>query len=167
GRGHGEPLRLMIDLPNDVELLTMVVHKPGRKILVAGSSGRGFAIDEAEVLAQTRAGKQILNLAEGEVAKFCLPLEGDAVAILGENRRLLVFKAEEIPEMTRGRGVILQRYKDGGVADLKVFKLAEGLSWQSSGKRKTETNLTEWMGSRASVGRMPPRGFPKEYPFFL
>jgi topoisomerase IV subunit A len=165
GRGHGEPLRLMIDLANDVEVASLLVHKPQRKLLVASTGGRGFVVEEAEVVAQTRAGKMVLNLGDGEKACFCLPLEGDAVAVMGDNRKLLVFMAEEVPTMTRGRGVMLQKYRDGGTADIKVFTLAEGLSWKSGERVRTEQDLTPWLGKRASVGRLPPTGFPRSNKF--
>ncbi|MCA1907592.1 MAG: DNA topoisomerase IV subunit A, partial [Magnetospirillum sp.] len=161
GRGFGEPLRLMIDMANEAEVLTIFAHKPGRKLLLSSSGGRGFIVEEAEVLAQTKAGKSVLNLGDGETAAFCLPAEGDAVAILGDNRKLLVFMAEEIPVMARGRGVMLQKYRDGGVADIKVFNLADGLSWKSGERTRTEADLTPWLGKRASVGRLPPTGFPR------
>lgn len=165
GRGHGEPLRLMVDLAGDAEVTAVMVHKPGRKLLLATNSDRGFAVEESEVVAQTRAGKMVLNCGDGEKAKFCLPFEGDAVAVIGENRKLLVFMAEEVPVMTRGRGVILQKYRDGGIADLKVFNLAEGLSWPLGERTRTETDLTPWLGKRASVGRLPPTGFPRSNKF--
>jgi len=165
GRGHGEPLRLMIDLANDVDISTVMVHKPGRKLLVASNGGRGFVVEENEVLAQTRAGKMILNVGDGEKAVFCLPHDGDAVAIMGENRKLLVFMAEEIPEMSRGRGVILQKYRDGGTADIKVFTLAQGLSWTLGERVRVEADLTPWLGKRASIGRLPPTGFPRNNKF--
>ncbi len=161
GRGHGEPLRLMIDLGNDVDIAAVMVHRPGRKLLLASDGGHGFVIEETEVLAQTRAGKMVLNVAGGERAKFCVPLEGDAVAVIGDNRKLLVFMADEIPEMSRGRGVILQKYRDGKVADIKVFTLAQGLSWSLGERVRTELDLTPWLGKRASVGRLPPTGFPR------
>jgi topoisomerase-4 subunit A len=165
GRGHGEPLRLMVDLANDADVVMLLAHKPGRKLLVANSSGRGFVVEENEVLAQTRAGKMVLSLERGETASFCRPLEGDAVAIIGQNRKLLVFRAEEIPVMSRGRGVILQKYRDGGTADIKVFTLADGLSWQSGDRQRVERDLTAWFGKRASVGRLPPTGFPRSNRF--
>ncbi|MDO8606336.1 MAG: DNA topoisomerase IV subunit A [Phaeospirillum sp.] len=165
GRGHGEPLRLMIDLANDVDISTVMVHKPGRKLLLASDGGRGFAVEENEVLAQTRAGKMVLNVGDGEKAVFCLPFEGDAVAIMGGNRKLLVFMAEEIPEMSRGRGVILQKYRDGGTADIKVFTLANGLTWSLGERTRTEADLTPWLGKRASIGRLPPTGFPRNNKF--
>lgn len=165
GRGHGEPLRLMVDLAGEAETVAVLVHRPGRKLLLATNTDRGFVVEENEVLAQTRAGKMILNCGPGEKAKFCLALEGDAVAVIGENRKLLVFMAEEIPVMSRGRGVILQKYRDGGIADLKVFNLADGLSWPLGERVRTETDLTPWLGKRASVGRLPPTGFPRSNRF--
>ncbi|MBF0371955.1 MAG: DNA topoisomerase IV subunit A [Alphaproteobacteria bacterium] len=165
GRGHGEPLRLMVDLPNDAEIAALLVHKPGRRLLVASSAGRGFVVEEAEVIAQTRVGKQILNLADDEKALFCLTVEGDAVAVLGENRKLLVLMADEVPVMTRGRGVQLQKYRDGGMADVKSFTLAQGLSWKSGERQRTETNLAPWLGRRGGIGRMPPNGFPRSNRF--
>ena len=165
GRGHGEPLRLMIDLGNDVDIAAVMVHKPGRKLLLASSGGRGFVVAENEVLAQTRAGKMVLNVGDGEKATYCQVFEGDAVAIMGDNRKLLVFMAEEIPEMSRGRGVMLQKYRDGGTADIKVFTLAQGLSWNLGERVRTELDLTPWLGKRASIGRLPPTGFPRNNRF--
>ncbi len=165
GRGHGEPLRLMVDLANEAEVTALLVHKPGRKLLVASNVGRGFLVEESEVLAQTRAGKMVLNLDAGERAAFCLPAEGDGVAVIGENRKLLVFKTEEVPVMSRGRGVILQKYRECGMADIKVFTLAEGLSWRSGERDRSEKDLTPWLGKRASAGRLPPLGFPRSNRF--
>lgn len=165
GRGFGEPLRLMIDLANDADIIHVFPHRAGRKLLLSSDGGRGFVVEEAEVLAQTKAGKMVLNLGDGEKAAFCLPAEGDAVAIIGSNRKLLVFMAEEIPVMTRGRGVMLQKYRDGGAADIKVFNLAEGLSWKMGERTRTENDLTPWLGKRASVGRLPPTGFPRSNKF--
>jgi len=161
GRGHGEPLRLMIDLAPEADVAAVLVHQPGRRLLLTTDAGRGFIVQENEVLAQTRAGKMVLNVGEGEKAHFCLPVEGDAVAIIGHNRKMLVFMIEEIPELTRGRGVILQKYRDCGTADIKMFTLADGLSWTLGERTRTETVLTPWLGKRASVGRLPPSGFPR------
>ena len=165
GRGHGEPLRLMVDLANEADITALLVHKPGRLLLVAADVGRGFLVEENEVLAQTRAGKMVLNLESGEKATFCLPAEGDAVAVIGDNRKLLVFMKDEIPTMTRGRGVILQKYRDGGAADIKVFTLGDGLSWKSGERERCEKDLTPWLGKRASTGRLPPTGFPRSNKF--
>jgi len=167
GRGHGEPLRLMVDLPNDAEVVSIMPFRTEMKLLVAANSGRGFLIKADEVVAQTRAGKQILNTGDGEQACFCLPVEGDAVAVIGENRKLVIFMADEIPEMTRGRGVILQKYRDGGASDIKVFTLKDGLTFRlnNSDKTRTEPNLVLWLGKRATVGRTPPQGFRRDNKF--
>ena len=165
GRGHGEPLRLMVDLTGEAGVTTVLVHRPGRRLLVASDGGRGFVVEENEVVAQTRAGKMVLNLEKGEKAEFCRPVEGDAVAIIGDNRKLLVFMAEEIPVMTRGRGVILQKYRDGSTADIKLFTLADGLSWKAGERERTERDLAPWLGKRASAGRLPPLGFPRSNRF--
>ncbi len=166
GRGFGEPLRLMIDLPNDQDIVGLFVHDPERKLIVASADGRGFQVAEKDVVAQTKAGKQVLNLSPGVEAAICAAAEGDMVAAIGENRKLLVFPLDQVPEMSRGRGVILQRYKDGGLADVKTFTLAEGLTWSiGSGRKRTETNLDAWLGNRAGSGRLPPNGFPRSNKF--
>ena len=165
GRGHGEPLRLLTDLANDAAVVSMRVHRPGRRLLAASSSGRGFVVDEAELLAQTRSGRMVLNLDDGETARFLLPADGDAVGIVGDNRKMLVFMLDEIPLMSRGRGVMLQKYRDGGVADIKVFTLADGLSWKSGERMRSEKDLSAWLGKRGSVGRLPPVGFPRSNKF--
>jgi topoisomerase-4 subunit A len=168
GRGYGEPLRLMIDLPNDQDVVNILVHRPGGKLLVASSDGRGFLVPEDEVVAQTKGGRQVLNLGEGMEAAVCARAEegADAVAVIGENRKLLVFALDEIPEMGRGRGVILQRYRDGGLSDAKAFTLAEGLTWAAgAGRTRTETDLRAWIGKRSAAGRLPPHGFPKSNRF--
>ncbi len=160
GRGHGEPIRLMIDLGNDQDIVALLVHQPGRKLLVAASDGRGFVVPEDDVLAQTRGGKQVLNLGGGAEAQACAIVEGDHVAVVGDNRKLVVFGLGEVPEMARGRGVILQKYKDGGLSDVKVFRLKDGLTWKIGERIRTETDLKPWLGQRAQAGRLPPRGFP-------
>jgi topoisomerase IV subunit A len=167
GRGQGEPLRLSLDLPNEHDLVAMFAYRPGMELLIASSDGRGFVVDGEEAVAQTRAGKQVLIPAAGAVARICLRAEeGDAVALLGDNRRLLILKLDEIPLMTRGRGVILQRYKSGGLADAKVFRLADGLSWrQGETRTRTETDLSPWLGSRGGAGRTVPFGFPRSNKF--
>ncbi|MBS8272885.1 DNA topoisomerase IV subunit A [Thalassospira tepidiphila] len=168
GRGHGEPIRLSIDLPQEHDIVSMVVHKDGRNLLVASSGGRGFQVAEKEVVAQTKNGKQVLNLGTGEVAKIFEPVECDHVAVLGDNRKLLIYPVSEIPEMTRGRGVILQKYRQGGLSDLMLFNLEDGLSWTmggSEGRTRNVTELTEWIGKRAGAGRLPPNGFPRSNKF--
>ncbi|HJQ57781.1 MAG TPA: DNA topoisomerase IV subunit A [Vineibacter sp.] len=164
-RGHGEPIRLMIDLGNEQDIVELLVHKGGRKFLVAGREGRGFIVPEDEVVAQTRGGKQVLNLGEGEEAVSCrvVPDGADHVAAIGENRKLLVFAIADVPEMARGRGVILQKHKDGGLSDAKAFVLADGLQWQ--GRLKTKAELKDWIGERAQAGRLPPPGSPRANKF--
>ncbi|MBW7922268.1 MAG: DNA topoisomerase IV subunit A [Rubellimicrobium sp.] len=166
GRGMGEPLRLMVDLPNEAQVVAMFVHQPGARRLVASSTGDGFVVAEDDLLAQTRAGKQVLNLGKGAVARACVPVAGDHAAVVGENRKLLVFPLADLPEMTRGKGVRLQSYKDGGLSDVAVIALAGGLSWHDpAGRTRTETDLAEWLGKRAGSGRMAPRGFPRDNRF--
>jgi topoisomerase-4 subunit A len=166
GRGMGEPVRLMIDLPNEAQVLALHVHRPGARLLVASEAGDGFLLPEDEAVAQTRGGRQVLNLKEGVRARVCRRMAGDHVAVVGENRKLLVFPAAELPEMGRGKGVRLQRYKDGGLADAIGFDLGAGLSWKDgAGRVRTVTDLGEWLGARAGAGRMAPRGFPRENRF--
>jgi topoisomerase-4 subunit A len=166
GRGMGEPLRLMVDLPNEAEIVSIFAHQPGRKLLVASSAGDGFIVPEDDVVAQTRSGKQVLNVRGATQARVCSPVSGDAVAVVGENRKVLVFALNDLPEMARGKGVRLQKYKDGGLSDATTFSMSEGLSWlDPAGRTRTETDLAEWTGKRASAGRMAPRGFPRNNRF--
>ncbi len=166
GRGMGEPLRLMVDLPNDVEIVDLFIHKPGRKLLLASSAGDGFIAPEDDLVAQTRSGKQVLNVKGDVRAKICKAVDGDHVAVVGENRKVLVFAIEELPEMSRGKGVRLQKYKDGGLSDATTFTLENGLSWKDpAGRTRTESDLAEWIGKRATAGRMAPRGFPRDNTF--
>ena len=160
GRGFGEPLSLMLDIPADVALVNILKAVSG-KLLVASDKGHGLVVDMDSAMAQTRGGKQVLNLPSGARAVACCPADGDHVAVVGQNRRLLVFPLNEVPEMSRGKGVILQRYKDGLLADVKVFTLDAGLSWQMGERTRTETELLAWQGRRGSAGRMPPTGFPR------
>ncbi len=166
GRGMGEPVRLMVDLPNEAEIVDLFTHRPGARLLIASSAGDGFVVPADEVLAQTRTGKQVLNVRAPVVARCCHALRGDHIAVVGENRKLLVFPASELPEMARGKGVRLQKYKDGGLSDVTSFDLAAGLSWKDpAGRTRTEPDLTEWLGKRAGAGRMAPRGFPRNNRF--
>ncbi|KGM87830.1 DNA topoisomerase IV subunit A [Roseovarius mucosus DSM 17069] len=166
GRGMGEPLRLMVDLPNEAGIVDLLIHKPGRKLLVASDAGDGFIVPEEEVIAQTRSGKQVLNLRDPARAVVCRPVMGDHVACVGDNRKVLVFALDELPELGRGKGVRLQKYKDGGLSDATTFDLADGLSWRDpAGRTRTESNLDEWLGKRAGTGRMAPRGFPRDNRF--
>jgi len=166
GRGMGEPLRLMVDLPNEAEIISFFIHQPDRKLLVASTAGDGFVVPESDVIAQTRTGKQVLNVRGDVSALTCVTVEGDHVACVGENRKVLVFPIEELPEMGRGKGVRLQKYKDGGLSDVRTFLREAGLSWlDPAGRTRTETELEEWSGKRASTGRMAPRGFPRDNKF--
>jgi len=166
GRGMGEPVRLMVDLPNEAEIVDLLIFRPGVKLLVASSDGDGFVVAADEVLAQTRTGKQVLNLREGARTRVCRPVAGDHVAVVGDNRKVLIFALDELPEMARGKGVRLQKYKDGGLSDATTFQLADGLSWKDpAGRTRTETDLSEWLAKRATAGRMAPRGFPRDNRF--
>ncbi len=165
GRGHGEPVRLMIDLDEADGILEGFVHKPGRKLLVASNTGNGFIVAEEEVVAQTRKGKQILNLGEGERAALCRAARGDSIAVLGDNRRLLIFPLAEVNEMTRGRGVRLQKYRDGGLADVQIFDSATGLRVGDPSSRVwTLSDTGEYRGSRAQAGTAA-KGLPKNNRF--
>ena len=164
GRGHGEPIRIIVDMENDQDIVTAFVHDPKRKLLLVSREGHGFVVPEAEIAANTRKGKQVMNVKSPDEAVRCVVVSGDHVAIVGDNRKMLVFALSEIPEMTRGKGVRLQRYKDGGVLDIKLFAMESGLSWQDSADRtfvKTRDDLAEWIGNRAAAGRMVPKGFPR------
>jgi topoisomerase-4 subunit A len=164
GRGHGEPIRIIVDMENDQDIVTAFVHDPSRKLLLASHEGNGFIVPEAEVVANTRKGKQVMNVKSPDESSHCAFLSGDHLAIVGENRKMVIFPLSEIPEMARGKGVRLQKYKDGGVLDLKTFTVADGLSWQDSADRtfmRSREELAEWFGARASAGRLVPKGFPR------
>ncbi|WP_421929674.1 DNA topoisomerase IV subunit A [Neoaquamicrobium sediminum] len=164
GRGHGEPIRIMVDMDNEQDIVTAFVHDPSRKLLLVSHQGNGFVVPEGEVVANTRKGKQVMNVKSPDEAKICAPVSGDHLAIVGENRKLIVFPLADVPEMTRGKGVRLQKYKDGGVSDAKSFAMETGLSWTDSADRtfvKTREELAEWIGARAGAGRMVPKGFPR------
>ena len=161
GRGFGEPVSLMVDLPADVDIVRLLKAE-GKRMLVAASTGHGLLVPTEAALAQTRSGKQVLNISGTARAVACCVAEGDMVASVGMNRKLLVFPIDEVPEMTRGKGVILQRFKDGGLADVTVYFAEAGLSWKAGGGRtRTEPDMSEWLGKRAGTGKMPPTGFPR------
>lgn len=167
GRGFGEPLRLMIDLPNDADVCELTLYQPERKLIVASSEGYGFLVKSEDVLAQTKNGKQILNVsgkAEGTIAKWVDDAD-DHIAVIGKNRKMLVFPLEELPEMARGKGVMLQKYKDGKLSDLKTFKWENGLTYKYAGGETVVSDLNPWVGKRAAAGMMPPNGFPKNNKF--
>jgi topoisomerase IV subunit A len=165
GRGDGQPVRLMLDLTNEDAVVTMFVHREGLRYLVAASDGKGFLVKGEELLAEKRTGKQVLNVDAPAEAAICAPAEGDSIAVIGENRKLLIFPIDQVPEMTRGRGVQLQSYRDGGLADAKVFTRKEGLSWALGERTRVETDLRAWVGSRAGAGKAPPNGFPRSNRF--
>ncbi|MEZ5691972.1 MAG: DNA topoisomerase IV subunit A [Rickettsiales bacterium] len=165
GKGYGEPVRLMIDMENDVDIVTMSIYESDQKFLIVASNGKGFVVEAADVEAQTKGGKQILNLISGTQAIICTPVEGDHVATIGENRKMLIFPLSQIPVMKKGQGVTLQKYKNGKLSDAKCFTLKDGLSWALGGKTRTETDLKAWTGNRADAGRLPPTGFPRTNKF--
>ena len=168
GRGHGEPIRLFIDLEQEADVVAAFRHQGGRKFLLASAQGRGFVVPEDECLANTRKGKQVLNVTPPDAARAIAVVEGELVASIGENRKMVIFPLDQVPEMTRGRGVRLQRYKDGGLCDLKTFKAEEGLSWTDAAGRAfslTLKELADWRGNRADAGRLAPKGFPRTNTF--
>jgi len=168
GRGHGEPVRLFIDLEQDGDLVAVFPYQGGRKFLVATNQGQGFVVPEDECLGNTRKGKQVLNVNTPDQARALAPVEGELVAAIGDNRKMVIFPIEQVPEMTRGRGVRLQRFKDGGLSDLKTFKAAQGLTWVDSAARtftSTLKELADWRGNRADAGRLAPKGFPRSNKF--
>lgn len=168
GRGFGDPIRLMIELEESADIVAAFPYRAGLKLLVATTEGRGFVVPSDDVVANTRKGRQVLNVDMPAEAMLVVPAEGDHVAIIGQNRKLLCFPLSEVAEMSRGKGVRLQRYKDGGLSDAKVFKLEDGLTWLDSSNRTwtvAQAELTEWLGHRAEAGRLPPKGFPKTNKF--
>ncbi|WP_417666950.1 DNA topoisomerase IV subunit A [Roseibium sp.] len=168
GRGHGEPIRLMVEMDEAQDIISAFVHKPGRMLLMSSNEARGFVVAENDVIANTRKGKQVLNLTAPAEATLCVKADGDQVAIIGQNRKLLVFPLAQVTQMTRGRGVRLQRYRDGDVSDIRVFKAEEGLSWTDSSGRsfnRSMEEMAEWRGERGQAGRLPPTGFPRSNKF--
>ena len=164
GRGQGEPIRVMADLGEGEEIVAVLPYVAGARMLVAASDGRGFVVNQDDMIGETRKGRQVLNVDKPAKAKLIVRAEGDEVAVIGDNRRLLVFPLDQVPDMGRGKGVRLQRYKDGGIADIRVFKLAEGLSWLDPAGRTFLVklpDLRDWIGTRAEAGRLPPKGFPR------
>ena len=164
-RGFGDPLRLTIELGEDADIITVMKYEPGKEYLIASSDGRGFRVKSDDVLAQTKNGKVVLNVETPNEARAICEVKGDHVAVIGENRKLLVFALNELPEMSRGKGITLQKYKDGGLSDITTFKLKEGLSWKSGSGTRIETAIKEWLGERAQAGRLPPQGFPRSNRF--
>jgi topoisomerase-4 subunit A len=170
GRGFGEPVRLSIDLDAEVDIVELMVVRADTKLLIASSDGKGFLTSGEATLAETRKGKQLVNLRSGAKVAVVrqVPEGADAVSVVGENRKMLVFPISELPELARGQGVTLQRYRDGGLSDVIAFRLADGLSWAlggESGRTRTEIDLTPWRAARGAAGRMPPIGFPRSNKF--
>jgi topoisomerase-4 subunit A len=164
GRGHGEPVRLFADLEQDADLVAALPYAGERKFLVASRAGRGFVVAEDECLANTRKGKQVLNVTSPDEARALATVDGDLAAVIGENRKVVIFGLDQVPEMSRGRGVRLQRYKDGGLSDVTTFKSADGLSWTDAAGRVFTLALKEladWRSNRADAGRIAPKGFPR------
>ena len=164
GRGNGEAIRTFIDLPPDADIAVMFVHVPGRKLLLAATSGHGFITAEDDAIAMTKNGKRVMNVKPGIEAAVARPADGDHVAVVGDNRKLLIFPVSELPEMARGQGVYLQRYKDGGLADAVAFVWKEGLTDQN-GRNFPPPELKEWKGERSQAGRIVPRGWAKSGKF--
>ena len=166
GRGHGEPIRLLIDLGNDRTAAAAFLHQPGRRLLVASTTGHGFIVKEEDCLSSTRKGKQVLNVADGAEASVCRPADGDMVASVGDNKKFLVFPLDELPEMARGKGVAIQKFQSGGLSDTKVFAKKEGLTWiDRSGRLQTIDDWKAYAGKRAQSGRIAPKGFPSNKKF--
>jgi topoisomerase-4 subunit A len=175
-RGFGEPLRTMLDIDSEAAVIAAMVHKPGARLLLVADTGRGFRAAADELIAETRKGRQVFNLRDGAKLRVVRPIrEGaagqpdhDHVAVVGDNRKLVVFHIDELPDLARGQGVTLQRYRDGGLSDAIPFTLAEGLSWAmggESGRTRTEADMWQWKVARGAAGRMPPQGFPRNNRF--
>ncbi len=166
GRGLGEPVRIIIDLPNGSDIVELMLYGKEKKVLLASNVGNGFIVSHTDLEAQTKNGKQILNIAPTERLSVCGLVEGDYIASIGDNRKLLIFPVDQLPEMSRGKGIRFQKFKQGCLSDARVFKRSEGLSWTDPANRvRTELNLDEWIGKRASAGSWAPRGFPKNNRF--
>ncbi len=169
-RGFGEPVRNTLDIDAEAQIVAVIVHKPGQRLLLAATTGKGFAATTDELLAETRKGRQVVNLKDKAKLVVARPIEAghDHVAVVGDNRKLVVFNLEEVPDMARGQGVTLQRYRDGGLSDATTFKLEDGLSWTMGGKEgrtRTEPEMWQWKVARGGAGRMPPTGFPRDNRF--
>jgi topoisomerase-4 subunit A len=168
GRGHGEPIRMFIDMEQDSAIVSLFVNAGGRKFLVASQEGQGFVVNEDDCVGNTRKGKQVLNVEMPNEARALTTVTGDTVAVIGDNRKMLLFPIDQVPEMARGRGVRLQKYKDGGLSDVATFNAKDGLTWKDSAGREfsaTIRELADWRGNRADAGRLPPKGFPKSNKF--
>lgn len=168
GRGHGEPVRIMVDIEEGRDVVDLFVHVPSKKRLMASNIGNGFIVTEDDMIANTRKGKQVINVSGAAEAELCVPAVGDRIAVIGQNRKMIIFPLDQLPEMSRGKGVRLQKYKDGGISDVKVFQADDGLSWSDSSGRtfvKSMDDLRDWIGDRAQAGRQAPTGFPRNNKF--
>jgi topoisomerase-4 subunit A len=170
GRGFGEPVRLMIDLPDGLAIVNLLPARAEERLLLAANDGKGFVVKSSEIIAETRKGRQVVNVRAGAKLSVVRTIRADHdyVAAVGDNRKLVVFPLNELPEMGRGQGVTIQKYKDGGLSDVVTFKLEEGLSWAmggETGRTRTESDLTPWRVARGAAGRMPPLGFPRDNTF--
>jgi topoisomerase-4 subunit A len=164
GRGNGEAIRAFIDLPPDAQIVETFAHVPGRKLLLAAESGHGFVTDEDDAVAMTKSGKRVMNVKTGGEAKVCKPVGGDSVAVIGDNRKIVIFPLAEMPELGRGQGVYIQRYKDGGLLDAVCFTWKDGLKDENN-RLFEPSELKEWRGARAQAGRLAPRGWAKSGKF--
>ena len=166
-RGDGDPLNILLDLERDEQIIEMIIYKPEQKLLLASCNGKGFIVNSDDVLAQTKLGKKVMNVANSDKAMFCkiITAENDSVAIIGSNRKLLIFKIAEISEMKRGQGVQLQKYQDAKLSALKLFTETDGLTWTYLGKERREKRLTPWIGKRGRPGKIPPAGLAKNNKF--
>ncbi|MBE7210946.1 MAG: DNA topoisomerase IV subunit A [Gluconacetobacter diazotrophicus] len=161
GRGDGQPIRVTVDLANDGEVRALFVLREGARYLVAGTGGRGMVVQASDLQSEKRTGKQVLNMRDGEKLAACVPAEGDRVAVVGENRKLLVFPLEQVPVLGKGTGTTLQKYRDGGLRAVRVFSAASGLAWPEGARARSMAELEEWTGNRADAGRLAPRWLPK------
>ncbi|MBT8427594.1 MAG: DNA topoisomerase IV subunit A, partial [Erythrobacter sp.] len=169
-RGFGEPVRNTLDIDGAAQIVSVVVHREGQEVLVAASTGKGFAVTTDQMLAETRKGRQVMNVKDGVKLVVARPIakEHDHVAVVGENRKLVVFNLEELPRLAKGQGNKLQNYRDGGLSDATTFTMEEGLSWAMGGKgdrTRTETEMWQWKVARGGAGRLPPQGFPRDNTF--
>ena len=164
GKGHGESIKLMVEIDNQ-EIISIFTHKKGQKLLLASNNGKGFIVVSDDLIASTKSGKQVINVTKDNKCIVCSPVEGDMVAVVGTNRKLLVFGIDELPEMKRGQGVLFQKYRDAKLGDAKTFDSNEGLSWSLGTKNRLEKDIMSWRAKRGSVGKIPPTGFPKNNKF--
>ena len=167
GRGHGEPINIMVDIANGLSIVDIIIYNykthSNTKVILASSDGRGFITKMQNLVAQTKTGKQVLNVTHPVEAKLIYKIHEshDGLSVIGNNRKMLIYKISEVPEMNRGRGVILQKYTQGSLSDLVSFEICNGLSWKLGEKTRTEHNLITWLGKRGQIGKLPPVGFPK------